>query len=286
MRIICGYLWYVLLKTYLMREQGCENEFIIQVTFTKTRFPDPNNIQTCMVLNRDVRIDKEKRPSSRSTKKRLPGPTRIHWSGSYSQDTMRIRMWACSLSSLWLFWWKKVGGLFHNVTLLSESFQERIQWPSKQHCLKWWPEFPSACGPSTFSHLAVCWIWPTQGFSFSHNTLAMSRNSQRPQLPAETRNASLLALCRTLLHPEKFLSTQDGIKHPEMHKKKWKWENFFGGEKNEKKKIGIKKKFSATDRQQDGQTNDITEWEAESLLASSKARLKTQLCALALSPPF
>ncbi len=35
---------------------------------------------------------------------------------------------------------------------------------------------------------------------------------------------------------ENFLSTQDGIKHPEMHKK-WKWEKMFGGEK----KFGWKK---------------------------------------------
>ncbi len=49
----------------------------------------------------------------------------------------------------------------------------------------------------------------------------------------------LVALCRALLHPQLieekfwvkvFLTTQDGMKHAEMHKK-WKWEKIFWGEK-------------------------------------------------------
>ncbi len=74
----------------------------------------------------------------------------------------------------------------------------------------------------------------------------------------------LAALCRALLHPqlildeEKFwmkilLSTQDGIKRPEMHKK-----------------VKVGRGGPATDRQLD----DIAEWHVESLFASSKARLK------------
>ncbi len=71
---------------------------------------------------------------------------------------------------------------------------------------------------------------------------------------------------------KKFLSTHDSMKHPEMHKKVkvgnifWRWKNILDENKN----------WGKTFENFDRQTDDITEWQVELLLASSKARLKNE----------